>query len=217
MIYLLHGQDTVSSRNFLTRLKEQYQSVTTIDLRKSRENFEIPSQELFEQKSLLVLENSLPKQAEQLLPRVGVDVVVWLPDSLWAVPSWVDKNLIFNLADNNSTFKLSDLVFLGQEKQALLVLEKLLINSVAAELVVGALVRQLRLITLVLEGEAGQVSKSTFLQKKVSDQAKLWSLRKIKSAALLLLKADVSIKKGLLPTKVVLTRLVVDLCSLAIR
>ena len=215
MIYLLHGQDTVSSRNFLLRLKGQYQTTIVIDLKKSKGNFELPTDSLFEQKTLLILENSLPKNADELLPKVSFDVAIWLPESIETVPKWVDKDLLFKLSENSSTFKLADLIFLGQEKQALLVLESLFLNNTASELIIGTLVRQLRLVNLVLEGETEKVSKSSFVQKKASDQAKNWSLRKAKSAGLFLLRADLSLKKGLLPAKLVFTKLVVDLCSLA--
>ena len=214
MIYLLHGQDTASSRNFLLRLKEQYQTTTVIDVKKSKEIFEFPSEQLFEQKFLIVLENSIPKNADNLLPSITYDVAIWLPDSLEIIPKWVGKNLLFKLPETTSTFKLADLVFSGQEKQALRVLETLLQKSTPAELVIGILVRQLRLIDLVLEGETDRVSKNSFVQSKTSDQARKWSKKKVKLAGLRLLKADLSIKKGLLPAKLIFSKLTMDLCAM---
>ena len=215
MIYLLHGQDTASSRNFLLRLREQYKTTTTIDVKKSKGILEVPSEQLFEQKALIVLENSIPKNADELLPNSSSDVAIWLPDRLEIIPKWVEKNLLFKLSETTSTFKLADLVFLGQEKQALLILESLLKKSIPSELVIGSLVRQLRLINLVLEGEELKVSKKSFVQSKTVDQARKWSKKKVRLAGLQLLKADLSIKKGLLPVKLVFSKLTIGLCSMA--
>lgn len=215
MIYLLHGQDTVSSRNFLLRLKKQYQTATVIDVKKSKEIFELPSEQLFGQKSLIILENSVPKNADNLLPSITHDVVVWLPDSLETIPEWVGKNLLFKLSETASTFKLADLIFLGQEKQALILLGNVLQKNTAAELLIGSLVRQLRAINLVLEGEAHRVSKNSFVQSKTVDQARKWSKKKVKLAGLQLLKADLSIKKGLFSPQLIFAKLTMDLCGLA--
>ncbi len=215
MIYLLHGQDTVSSRSFLLRLKEQYQVTTVIDLKKTKGVFELPTEQLFEQKHLIVLENSIPKDADNLIPQVTNDLVIWLSDDLDTIPKWVGKNLSFKLTENVSTFKLADLVFSGQEKQALLVLKNLLQKNTPMELLIGSLVRQLRLINFALEDEVEKVSRNSFLQGKIKDQARKWSKRKVKSAGLRLLKADLSIKKGLLPANLVFSKLIIDLCEIA--
>lgn len=215
MIYLLHGSDTVSSRNFLLRLKEQYQTSNVINVKKLKGGLDLPSEQFFGQKNLLVLENAIPKNAEQVVPTISSDVVIWLTESLENVPSWVEKNLHFQLTDSVSTFKLADLIFLGQEKQALSVLGNLTRNNTALEMIIGSLTRQIRLINLVIEGQEELVSKSSFVVKKSKDQAKLWSKRKLKQASMVILKADLSLKKGLLPKDLILTKMVMDLCGLA--
>ncbi len=214
MVYLLHGPDTVSSRNFLLKLKNQYQATTTLDLKKTKGQLDFPTESLFARQGLLVLENSLPKEAGKIVERVQGDLVIWLSETVETVPNWVNKNLNFKLAETTTTFKLVDLVFQGQEKQALIVLERLLLENTPPELIVGSLIRQLKLLALALSGEVSKISASSFVQKKITDQARVWSLKKIKSAGLFLLRADLNLKRGLLPTKLNLENLVLDLCQL---
>jgi DNA polymerase III delta subunit len=215
MIYLIHGPDIVSSRNFLTRLREQYQAVTVIDVKKTKKDFELPTSDLFQEKQLLIIENELPKNAEQVIPKIEFDTIIWLPNTLENIPTWVDKENHFKPTESSATFKLADLVFAGSEKHALLFLEKLFLDNIFPEIVIGSLVRNLRQVALSLDGESSEISKSSFVQKKTEELAKHWSRKKLRLGALLLLKADLSIKKGLLPSRIILPKLIVDLCSLA--
>jgi len=215
MIYLLHGPDTVSSRNFLLRLKKQYSFSTTIDVKKLRGSIDLPTIQLFEEKSLLILENSLPKNADKILPRISCDVVIWLAESLKPLPNWVSKDLHFQLYEPSSSFKLADLVFSGQEKKAQIVLAELMQKNTPLEIILGGLISQLRSINLILEGETQMVSKSSFVLKKTKEISKFWTFKKLKKASRLILKADLMFKKGLLSEKLLFPGLVSELAQLA--
>jgi DNA polymerase III delta subunit len=217
MIYLVHGPDIVSSRAFLLKLKSQYDSFETIDSKdfEKEQKLLLESQNLFEQKRLLVIENFLPTADKRFQPYEGLDIVIWVDDLVAKPPSWINKAIPFKLIDQVSNFKLADAIGYGQEKQALIVLEKLLLTNTPSELITGALTRQLRLLALGLRNEWDKVSTSPFLQDKIREQVQFWNKQKLKKAALQVLKADWDIKTGNLEKTKSLTLLVVRLCELA--
>ncbi|HEY4695198.1 MAG TPA: hypothetical protein VIH52_04545 [Candidatus Nanoarchaeia archaeon] len=216
MIYLVHGPDTVSSRTFLLKLKSQYPSYETVNFKILKENLSVflQSQNLFGNKKLLVIENFTPEQAKPLKPQEDIDLAIWLED-LITPPSWIDKSVPFKQIDQNSTFKLADAIAFGSEKQALTILEKLLLENTASELIIGALTRQIKLLSLGYTNEWEKVSKSPFLISKIREQLYHWNRKKLKAATLLLLKADWDLKSGGLARTHSLTQLVSRLCQLA--
>lgn len=214
MIYLLHGSDTVSSRTFLSKLKSQYQDVTVIDCKKlTSETIILPQGSMLSTQELVVLENFAPKKGEVLKNSGQTDIAIWIDREITS-PNWVDKTLVFQGKDQAATFKFADSLSYGQEKIALLSVEKLMSDNTPPEMVIGSLVRQFRLMLFYFAGEKEKISASSFLQQKVSDQAKNWSIRKIKSALLLILKADLGIKAGKISPRNGLTLLAIDVCRL---
>lgn len=213
MIGLLHGPDVVSSREFLLKLKSQYDKTSTIILKKTAKfnelNFE---KDLFSTKTLFVVENYTPKNEDKIVLEQGIDLIFWI-DELVKIPSWVEKNWIFKLNGQATAFKLADYVSVGQERLALLQLEKLLQANTPPELIIGALVRQFRLMVLVLDDHLKEASQSEFLQSKLVEQSKKWNLRKIRNASFTLLKFDWGLKNSTY-SKETLSLLVLDLCEL---
>lgn len=216
MIYLIHGEDVVSSKNFLLNLKKDYSSVDQISFKNVKKIDEIlpAGKGLFSDKKLVVIENFPLKKEAKLSSGLDYDVLLWFAASV-TVPSWVDKTWFFRQNQNVSSFRLADLVAYGQEKQALLILKDLLKQPAEREMIIGSLVRQLRLLSLALADELLEVSKSQFLQNKISDQAKNWNFRKIKAGLVYLLKADLWLKQGRLSSETLLTNLTLDLCRLS--
>ena len=155
-----------------------------------------------------------PEQAKPLKPQEDIDLAIWLED-LITPPSWIDKSVPFKQIDQNSTFKLADAIAFGSEKQALTILEKLLLENTASELIIGALTRQIKLLSLGYTNEWEKVSKSPFLISKIREQLYHWNRKKLKAATLLLLKADWDLKSGGLARTHSLTQLVSRLCQLA--
>lgn len=214
MIYLLHGNDSVSSRTFLSKLKTQYDLVKIVNCKGLKgEKIVLPQNEIFAGKGLVVLENLVVKKETTLTKNSDDDIVIWT-DELIVPPSWVDKVFSFKISEQISSFKFSDSLSYGQEKISLITLKKLMLQNTPAELVIGSLVRQFKLMIHSLEGEKEKISRSEFMQQKVLDQAKNWNKRKIKTALLLLLKTDLGIKSGKIPAENALTVLVLDICRL---
>ncbi|HSX58270.1 MAG TPA: hypothetical protein VLE47_03340 [Candidatus Saccharimonadales bacterium] len=215
MIYLLHGPDVVSSKNFLLKLKADYQLIETISEKNEgkRQQLLRVGSNLFNDKKLVVLEN-FPIKDLVLPEKLDYDLLLWYSSTV-VPPTKADKVWFFKEKNSISSFKLADQIVYGQEKQALSTLGYLLETTKEEELIVGSLVRQLKLITLVLKGELSEVSQSSFLRDKTAEQAKNWSLGRIRQGALYLLKADLLMKTGRLSSKTVLANLTSDLCKLA--
>ncbi len=216
MIYLLHGEDIVSSKNFLLNLRKEYSGFDQISLKNVKNLDEaLPSGKgLFSEKKLVVIENFPLKKEFQLPKNLDYDVVLWFAESVSA-PSWVDKAWYFKQNQTQSSFKLADYIAYGQEKQALSLLNDLLKDPKEKEMIVGSLVRQLRLLALTISGELSEVSQSQFLQSKVKEQAKNWNLRKVRAGLIYLLKTDLWLKQGRLSVETLLTNLTIDLCRLS--
>lgn len=214
MITLLHGPNLVSSRSYLLKMKQDYDEVVQVDL-KGKSKWRPPaSSSLFSQKALIVLENFNSKSDLDTKAFEGFDVVVWVSEII-AKPRWVNKELIFKEADNWSVFKLVDNIFYGQEQSSLKILEKLLSVNTPVEIIIGTLSRQIRNLSLVLNNETEEASKSSFVQTKLKEQARGWTIKKLGAAAKLTLKADWAIKTGKADKVVTLTMLIVQLCSLS--
>lgn len=216
MIYLIHGEDVVSSKNFLSKLSKDYTSIDSISLKNVNEiEKPLPSGKgLFSSKKLVIIENFPIRKDLKLSPELDFDVVLWFPNSV-TVPKWVEKTWYFKQNQSISSFKLADCIAYGQEKQALSVLKELLKNPKETELIVGTLVRQIRLVLLYLKGESMEISSSQFVQDKVKEQARNWDHRKLKTALMYLLKTDLWLKQGKLSKETLLTNLTIDLCRLS--
>lgn len=217
MIFLLYGPDVASCRAFLLNFKKNYSDIVVISGKKqTAASLHLPEEEnLFGGKKLFIIEDFAPKQKEPLEELGNIDIVI-TSQELTTPPSWVSKSWLFKQAETLSNFKLADQIALGQEKQALLTLSRLLKQRTPSELIIGSLVRQFRLISLVLSGETEAVSKSPFVISKTSQQAKSWNFSKVKKALILILKADFEIKTGLLDQEVALTIVVSKIASLAL-
>lgn len=215
MIYLFHGEDSVSSKNFLLKLKNDYSSFDEISLKNVKNIRDVlPSgQGLFSDRKLVIIENFSLTKSPMLPKKLDYDVVLWFPETV-TPPVWVDKVWFFKPQQTSSSFKLADYIAYGQEKQALQLLGELLRQPREREMIIGTLVRQLRLLALSLNGENSEVSKSQFLQDKIRDQARNWSFRKIRTALIYLLKTDLWLKQGKLSGEALFTNLTIDLCRL---
>ena len=216
MIYLIHGEDIVSSKNFLLNLKKNYSGFDQVSLKNVKNIAEVlPSGKgLFSDKKLVVIENFPLRKDVQLPKKLDYDAVLWFAETI-PVPTWVDKVWYFKQNQTLSSFKLADAVAYGQEKQALAILTDLLKDPKEKEMVVGSLVRQLRMLALCLSGQSEEVSKSQFLQGKIREQAKNWNFRKLRTALIYLLKTDLWLKQGKLSGETLLTNLTIDLCRLS--
>ncbi|MDP2670879.1 MAG: hypothetical protein Q8P13_00195 [bacterium] len=198
MIRLIHGPDVVSSRTFLLRLREQNPQVVVLDARS------IPKHkflETLEQENLfgnfLIVDWFEEKHFVEGFKSLQQEIVFWSSSTLTNT-SWAGKTSFFPIK-SVGVFKLTDAFGLRQAKLSQEYLELALSEKNPPEVILSLLSRQLKQISLALSGEAKKVSHSSFVQQKITDQAKLWSEKGIKRAFRSLLEADLAIKSGLEP------------------
>jgi len=197
MIHLIHGEDITSSRTFLLRLVDRFANREVIDARtlgKTEFWEKIAQGSLFTGKVVII-----DWFEEKFLP-FGVadsdkEIIIWSSQSLKST-SWADKINHFPVREI-SIFKLVDAFGLRRAALAQAFLEKTIYEKSAPEVILSMLVRQLKLISLSLSGEALLVSKSDFVRKKIADQAKAWNEKSLKRAFRILLETDLAIKNGL--------------------
>lgn len=205
----------VSSKNFVLKLKGEYSSVDQISLKNERDLLTVlPSGKgLFSKNKLVIIEN-FPLKKNFVLPKtLDYDVLLWFSETI-NPPSWIEKTWHFKARENISSFRFADYIFYGQEKQALEVLKRLLMDNKEREMIIGTLVRQVRMISLFLNNEKSEISKSQYVQERVAEQAKNWSTKKVRAALVYLLKTDLWLKQGRLSQETLLTNLTLNLCRL---
>lgn len=214
MIYIIHGEDTISSRNHLSNLKRQYGYSAYLDGQKLtlQEFYEVAAnQPLFSEKTLLIVENYTGEEKIFAIDTPH-DLAFWWPKTLTKLPS-VGK--VFHFKERvkaGGIFRFADSVAQRQERSALLFLNNLLEDGVPPEKIISILTRQLKLLAQALKGDVDKVSSSEFVRKKVLEQSHNWTLKKIKEGFLLLFQVDLRIKKGMIKQDAGLTFLTSRLC-----
>ena len=214
MRYIIHGDDLISSRNYLKNLKNQYQDVINLDgTTLNLEDFldVVSTQPLFPKKTLIAIEN-YNGPANIFEAKILLDAVFWWPKSLQKVPK-ADKVHQFKNQNAFGIFKYADSVGLKQQRQALVQLDKLLEERVPTEKIIAMLARQFRMIGQVLGGEGFRVSSSEFVRNKLSKQSSNWNFQKVQEALVALFSVDVKIKKGEVKPTPALTFLTYKLCK----
>ncbi|MEX0617293.1 MAG: hypothetical protein WD231_05875 [Candidatus Woykebacteria bacterium] len=214
MKYVVHGDDIVASRRYVSSLKKNYQNSYLLEGEKgSLEEIyqQLLNEPLFDEKTLVIVENysGSDKIFEDTYP---VDVVFWWSKTLSKVPR-ADKSFYFRDSNAFGIFKLADSI--GEKKlgPSLLLLNKLFDERVPPEKIISILARQLKLINQVLYGDVERVSSSEFVKQKLKNQVKLWNLKKLQRAFLATFQVDLLIKAGKIKPQPALTFLTVKLCS----
>lgn len=186
MIYILHGDDTVSSRRALSLITSQYGSVQIIDAEKagtSDVSQAISTSDLFLEKKCVVIEKvlKLPKKEQESILKLdtaksAIDLVLWHNTELSKVyiskfknakaESFVLPKLFFTFLDNltPSNFK--------REFELRLKME-----NVEAEQIFYAMVKRIRqLLQIKLQIDSSEVSKmSPWQADKLKSQSRMWS------------------------------------------
>ncbi len=214
MRYIIHGEGVVDSRKYLTSLKKRYEhnvflDGTNLSLQAFNERALNPS--LFPGETLLVIEN-FDGPEKIFSAKEALDSVFWWAKTLDKVPN-ADKVLHFKETSAFGIFRFADSIGQKKTREALILLDKLLEEKVPPENIVGVLVRQFKLIAQVLDGKLAEVSKSEFVRKKLSNQARNWNLKGIFGALALLFQTDLRIKKGQIKPQVALVFLTSELCK----
>ena len=201
MIYLIHGQNQVDSRRFLSKLKSNYQNIESIsgkhligdELKRTLPKF---SHSLFGYKSALLIE--VFKGEWQIIPKKlpeGLDIILWAEDKVELGKVEV-KNFLFHRITKATVFKLADAILFKREKEALMLAAELISTKEPNEKIIGALRRGFYLVYCAKEDTLTGTQLATFAQKKFKDQSKLWSKTALKKALIYLLWSDVALKEG---------------------
>ena len=217
MIYLVHGQNEVDSRRFLTKLKISYGDVREVEGKNlTKEHLERQLSEsslsLFGTKSALLIDNFssgldiLPKQSPE-----GLDLIIWSNKKI-PVSSKHLKSFLFDKATKANVFKLADAVLFGRERQALILLDELVQSKEAPEKIIGTLNRGLCFLYFAKEGSIAKTNLPPFIQQKHVEQARGWDEKTVKKGMAKLISADLAIKSGSKP-HLVLTNLISELAS----
>lgn len=202
MIYLIHGTNSVDSRRYLIRLKQNYENVEIIDARKLKaEGFgkklsQIPHN-LFGNNSAVLIEYFKGdwKRIPEKLPK-GLDLILWSEEKIRA-PQINVKNIVFNKYSQVSTFKLADAILFKNEKEAQIIASQLMASKEPIEKILGTLNRSFYLAYCEKEKSLKGANLHSFVLEKVREQAKMWSKGGLKKALLHLLRVDLDIKEGL--------------------
>lgn len=212
MIYLLHGDNLVASREFLKTLtdsaKNRKQSVIRLNGIQTRsEDFiqALDSQYLFGPDNLVIVEQlfSRPRSAEQkqilqfLRKYEGsVEVVFWEKKEVGKVLQRnLPKRTVIKLFKTPATiFKFLDSLAPVSKKEALGLLIHLNKNE-TPDLVFYMLARQIRLLLLVSSG--GEVKGPPWMIAKLKRQAANFSLNQLLTTYQQLFRIDEQVKRGL--------------------
>ncbi len=210
MKYLLHGDDTVSSRKFISTLVEGY-TVTAIEgkslLTRDLET-QLVSTGLFGDKKALIIENLLSKNSRKkelisiLVTHNGpVLVLVWEDKKLpktsssamkgFEVREFMLPSVYFQFLDSFSENNGKKLFEMYQE----------LLKTVSAEQIFYSLVKRLRLLLILSgNGTSEEISKMSPWQKqKLSQQVRFWNNSTLLKFYQELQDAEIKLKSGRLP------------------
>lgn len=203
MIYLLHGNDVVSSRKKLEELRSGYEATAvTVLTAKEIDYAQFPlhfsTMSMFDDKRLVVVEDKLdPKQVDLAsIAGSGVDLVVWIGSVLrsndaliGAINKVKGKVEVFEEKPDLSVFPFLDAVASRKRIIALREYMKLKAEGSDPIYLVTMLVWQFRQI-LVSELASG------FVKKKVEMFKANFTFEELRKIYYLLLQMDVQLKTG---------------------
>ncbi len=202
MIYLIHGQNQVDSRRFLSKLKSNYQNIEHFSGKTQTSNeiknfFSKISHPLFGSKSAVLIEN-FSGDWKSLPPNIppNLDILLWSTQKILSTPNSV-KNILFDKISSLTVFKLADAILYRREKEALIISAGLLDQKEKPEKIIGACARGIYLVYCAKVESLKNADLMKFARQKIEDQAKLWSKNSLRKALLQLVKLDLSLKEGL--------------------
>lgn len=215
MIYLLHGENTVSSRSYLLKLKKDFSEVKTISI-KSLSSLELSSLtpgSLFSTKVLIVIEGWGKDTAEKI-KGLGKerDVVIWT-DKIVENPPKEFKVLEFKENFKTNAFRLADAAAERDLKKSLQILADLQNYKIPPELIIGALSREFRLLLATVEKE-NLSGTPDFVKEKLKKQVLNWNKEEVIKVLNKILELDQRIKTGRVGAFIGLTKLLADLSEL---
>lgn len=205
MIYLLHGDNLLASRNFLLKLKKDYPEVKNLNVKNLSELRELASfNSLFAPKELIIIEGYKEDLLEKI-KEIGSksDIAVWVDKKIKNIPPYV-KALEFKETYKGNVFKLADFVAEKNLARALLLLEELASEKTPFEIIVATLVRQFNFLLIYLDEKT--FAGPDFAKEKIKKYSQNWQLEEVMGALKNLLILDQKLKIGKVESKIGLTQ-----------
>jgi DNA polymerase III delta subunit len=210
MKYLLHGDDIVASRKFLTGLLEEYQ-VTELDgknLNALNLSESLSSISLFDEKKAVVVENLLSKNSKK---KEFVSFINSQNGSVLLV-LWEDKKLpktSFNSLKDitirdfllpQNYFRFLDSFYQGAGKNLFTMYHELLDSSTPEQIFYSLLKRLRLLVILDSKGKTDEILKMAPWQlQKLNNQLRHWKRESLLSFYEQLQETEIKLKTGKLP------------------
>lgn len=210
MIYLLHGDDVVSSRKTVSELTVGFQ-ITSLDgksvsVATLEEN--LVSTSLFDEKKVVVVENLLSKNSKKkdfvkFLNSFESDVLLILWEDkklLKTTTNTLKKAVIRDFLLPQNYFQFLDSFAPGNSKRLYSMYHELL-KTMTAEQVFYSLLKRLRLLTVISSGGTiGELSKmAPWQQGKLNQQVRLWPQSKLSIFYAQFSQLEIRMKSGGLP------------------
>ncbi len=135
-----------------------------------------------------------------------------------------DVRSLVSLARDPSVFAMADAVIEGRARDAVDLLQRLLAEGEAPQLLLAMIARQYRLLLLAKEllerrvrgpEISAQLGVQGFVIQRLLQQAPLYTIDRLRQAYRKLLDADLSVKRGLMDDESALQLLIFELASLA--
>lgn len=211
MKYLLHGDDTTASRNYLSELSQGLLTVTldgkTISKKTLEEN--LVSTSLFGDKRIVVIENLLSKNPKKkelagfLAVTKTTEMIVLLEDKKLAKTS---LSLVKDATAKEFSlpafyFQFLDSLAPKQGKRVFSLYQSLL-SSYAPEQLLFSLIKRVRQLVFLSAGTASQElsAMSSWQLSKLQEQLRAWDKNMLKKFYEELKNTEIKLKTGNLPT-----------------
>ena len=209
MIYILHGDDTAASRNFMNEITSEFPT-TVLDgkgllLSQLEEN--VVSKGFFEEKKAIVIENLLSqskkKELAQFLNELTSDVliVLWEGKKLTkTATNALKKAEVKEFSYPSYYFQFLDSVTSRSGKR-LFALYHDLLKTTSEELIFYSLLKRIRLLVVISSG--GTIAELTKMapwqQSKLSQQLRQWNNEELLTFYKELQETEIKMKTGKLP------------------
>lgn len=210
MKYLLHGDDTVSSRKFISSLLEGHMTTNIEGKSLAPKDLEthLLSTGLFGDKKALVIENLLSRNArkKELMAILNTHTGSVLP------VLWEDKKLTKTSLNTVKGFEIKEFVlpsvyfqfldnFTQKNGKKLFIMYQDLLKTVTAEQIFYSLLKRMRLL-LVLSGNGRSdelLKMSPWQKQKLQQQARFWDTNALFTIYKELTDTEIKLKSGRLP------------------
>jgi hypothetical protein len=198
MITLLHGDNLLSSYNYLQKLKAAFSGeIVTLEAKTLTPKLleEIAGQQaLFTSTKLVIIEGQPKKEVLPTLDSLsGQELLIWV-DKKITPPKIQAKVLEFKDTGSNANFRFGDNFAARDLKASLVDFQTLVEDKIPMELVIGLLHRQLRLMIMLQDGETAGINP--YVASKIKPQLKKWQGAELVAAIEKLLLVDHQIKTG---------------------